>query len=73
MKSKNNNNVEILDTDICPRYSGVIIDSVKIITSLKVENVNTAQDYKAKNISDKVVKIIYSYVHYVNRNVWKKF
>ena len=50
-----------------------IIDSVKIITSLKVENVNTAQDYKAKNISDKVVKIIYSYVHYVNRNVWKKF
>ena len=50
-----------------------IIDSVKIITSLKVENVNTAQDYKAKNISDKVVKIIYSYVHYVYRNVWKKF
>jgi len=24
------NNVEILDTNICPRYSGVIIDSVKI-------------------------------------------
>jgi phenylalanyl-tRNA synthetase beta chain len=35
LKSKNNNNVEILDTDICPRYSGVIIDSVKIEESPK--------------------------------------
>jgi len=50
-----------------------IIDSIKIVTNLKAGNINTADDYLPENISEKVVRIIFSYVDYINRNVWKKF
>jgi len=36
------------------------------------DNIASISDYNDKNISKKVVKIIYSYIDYVNRNVWKK-
>ena len=29
-------------------------------------------DYKNKNVSDQVSKIIFSYIEFINRNVWKK-
>ena len=50
-----------------------IIDSIKIVTSLDVKSLNTVSDYKTENVSQKVIKIIFSYVDYVNRNVWKKY
>ena len=50
-----------------------IIDSIKIVTSNEAGQINTALDYKPENISEKVVRIIFSYVDYINRNVWKKF
>jgi UDP-N-acetylglucosamine 2-epimerase (non-hydrolysing) len=30
------------------------------------------QDYNVPNVSDKILRIIHSYVDYVNRLVWKK-
>jgi UDP-N-acetylglucosamine 2-epimerase len=50
-----------------------IIDSIKIVTSKQSAEISTALDYRPENVSEKVVRIIFSYVNYVNRNVWKKF
>jgi UDP-N-acetylglucosamine 2-epimerase (non-hydrolysing) len=51
-----------------------IIESIDIVTKLyKDEKVpNIIDDYNVDNVSQKVVKIIFSYIDYVNRNIWRK-
>lgn len=50
-----------------------IIDSIKIVTAPERLKISTVNDYTTENISEKVIRIIFSHVDYINRNVWKKF
>ena len=52
-----------------------VIDSVEIATSHNSElgrTIKPVKDYEADNVSKKVLRIIVSYIDYVNRSVWKK-
>ena len=49
-----------------------IIDSIRIVTDADRCKIKTVMDYTPENVSEKVVRIIFSYVDYINRNVWKK-
>jgi UDP-N-acetylglucosamine 2-epimerase len=48
-----------------------IVESVNIVTSRKSQPI-IVQDYNCNNVSDKILTIIMSYTHYINRTVWKK-
>lgn len=47
-----------------------IVDAVKVATSTNIASV--VPDYQVSNVSEKVVKIVLSYTHYINRFVWRK-
>jgi len=53
-----------------------ILSAIDIITSQWEENKNVThlvEDYNTDNVSKKVVRIIVSYVDYINRTVWKQY
>ena len=55
--------------------SSRVLQSVDVATkhnSTSERIINPVSDYQAKNVSKKVLRIILSYVDYVNRTVWKK-
>jgi len=52
-----------------------VLDSVKIATlhnSQSERAIKEVSDYQADNVSKKILRIIVSYIDYVNRTVWKK-
>ena len=51
-----------------------IIESIMIVTKQYEENIipEIVDDYDVDNVSQKVVKVILSYIDYVNRTVWRK-
>jgi len=52
-----------------------VIDAVEVVTahnSQDIRAIKPVRDYEADNVSKKVLRIILSYVDYVNRTVWHK-
>ena len=51
-----------------------IIESIEVVTSQHRENrvMKIVSDYDVDNVSKKVLRIILSYVDYINRTVWRK-
>lgn len=47
-----------------------VIKAVEVVTSMKKPEL--ILDFDEDNVSEKVVKIIFSYVNYINRTVWSK-
>ncbi len=51
-----------------------IVNAINIVTEqLKEMSMSIVQDYNTHNVSKKVVRIIVSYIDYINRTVWKKY
>lgn len=51
-----------------------IINAIDIVTHQCVEQpMGIVKDYDTANVSKKVVRIIVSYIDYINRTVWKKY
>lgn len=58
------------------------MDASRVLECMRIEenqkrggerSLRIVQDYAVENVSEKVLRIIMSYIGYVNRNVWKKW
>ncbi len=52
-----------------------VLDALKLLESQPTGERRTlrmVQDYNVPNVSEKIVRIIFSYTHYINRVVWRK-
>ncbi|WP_323611091.1 UDP-N-acetylglucosamine 2-epimerase (non-hydrolyzing) [Erysipelothrix enhydrae] len=49
-----------------------ILQGLEVLEEQKPETLRYVSDYSMPNVSEKVLRIIISYVDYINRNVWSK-
>ena len=52
-----------------------IQQGLKILQSKSTKSkrkLSLVKDYDVKNVSEKIVRIIHSYIDYINRKIWKK-
>jgi UDP-N-acetylglucosamine 2-epimerase (non-hydrolysing) len=47
-----------------------VLQGISVLTS-RLKKVHDVTDYTSDNVSDKVVKIIISYINYIRTNIWK--
>ncbi len=47
--------------------------SLEILSNNSLNSSTLIKDYNTENVSTKIVKIIYSYIDYVNSSLWKKY
>ena len=52
--------------------AGRVIEGLKILANQGNARMRVVTDYDAPNVSEKVVRVIVSYVNYVNRRVWQQ-
>jgi len=53
----------------------LVLDAVRVIIAQHVRGANVmapVEDYEAKSVSKKILRIVLSYTDYVNRTVWRK-
>ena len=61
----------MVDLDINNVRAGLKI--LKNQKKSKVRLLKIVRDYDYTNVSEKVLRIMHSYVDYINKNVWKKY
>ncbi|MFL2105208.1 non-hydrolyzing UDP-N-acetylglucosamine 2-epimerase [Desemzia sp. FAM 23991] len=49
-----------------------ILQGLTILETQENDKLRLVADYSIPNVSDKILRIILSYTHYINRNVWRK-
>ena len=50
-----------------------VLRGIKMLVDNKLNyKMRTVREYKIDNVSSKVVKIINSYIPYINKNIWKR-
>ena len=62
----------ILDGQTCTVAIKKEGKSIEIFYKGDLFSFEIPSDYRCKNVSDKMVRIIVSYIDYVNKNIWKK-
>lgn len=62
--------MDVGTTIMCGLSRSNVLEAVQVATSLP--SAQLIKDYEVQNVSEKVLKIILSYTHYINRTVWHK-
>ena len=50
-----------------------ILQGLEILETQEKDTLRLVSDYNMSNVSDKVLRIILSYTHYIKRIVWREF